>query len=129
MVHIDCRYLAKDIVGVKECLYLAAIIDDYGRLVWVEAVPQYQNIKALTVMFAAMRILNYFRQTQHIKFKEILSNNGVEFGGKNLKNSLEHPFERMLIEMGIKYKYTGSYRSQTNGKIERFWKKIGRAHV
>lgn len=122
LAHIDCHYLAKDIVSnVKERLYLVAIIDDCTRLVWVEVIP---NIKALTAMFATMRILNYFQQTHNIKFKEILSDNGVEFGGKNLKHPEEHPFERMLIEMDIKHRYTRPYKPQTNGKIERFWKTI-----
>ena len=35
-----------------------------------------------------------------------------------------HPFERMLIEMGIKHRYTRPYRPQTNGKAERFWRTI-----
>ena len=36
------------------------------------------------------------------------------------KNKDEHPFERLLIEMQIKHRYTKPYRPQTNGKIERF---------
>ena len=122
LAHIDCHYLAKDIVSnVKERLFLVAIIDDVSRIVWVEVIP---NIKALTVMFSAMRILNYFQQVHNIKFKELLSDNGAEFGGRNLKNHEDHPFERMLIEMEIKHRYTKPYRPQTNGKIERFWKTI-----
>jgi transposase InsO family protein len=30
----------------------------------------------------------------------------------------------MLIEMGIKHRYTKPYRPQTNGKIERLWRTI-----
>jgi transposase InsO family protein len=37
---------------------------------------------------------------------------------------MEHPFERMLIEMGIKHRYIRPYRPQTNGKAERFWRTI-----
>ena len=122
MAHIDCHYLAKDIVAnVKERLYLIAIVDDATRIVWVEIIP---NLKALTATFSAMRILNYFHQVHKIDFKELLSDNGSEFGGKNLKHPEEHPFERMLIEVGIKHRYTRPYRPQTNGKIERFWKTI-----
>ena len=122
MAHIDCHYLAKDIVAnVKERLYLVAIIDDATRIVWVEIIP---NIKALTVMFATMRILNYFVRNYNIEFKELLSDNGSEFGGKNLKHPKEHPFERLLMEMEIKHRYTRPYRPQTNGTIERFWKTI-----
>jgi transposase InsO family protein len=122
LAHIDCHYLAKDIVlGVKERLFLIAIIDDASRIAWVEVIP---NIKALTVMFSTMRILNYFQQTQAIQFRELLSDNGAEFGGKNLKHPMDNPFERMLLEMEIKHRYTRAYRPQTNGKIERFWKTI-----
>ncbi len=34
----------------------------------------------------------------------------------------EHPFEMMCVELGIKHIYTRTYRPQTNGKIEAFWK-------
>ena len=122
LAHIDCHYLAKDIVAnVKERLYLIAIIDDASRIAWVEIIP---NIKSLTTMFATMRILNYFQANHSIEFKEILSDNGSEFGAKNMKKPEEHPFERMLIETNIKHRYTKPYRPQTNGKVERFWKTI-----
>ena len=122
LAHIDCHYLDKNIVAnIKERLYLIAIMDDASRIVWVEISS---NIKALTVMFSTLRILNYFAQNHKIEFKELLSDNGHEFGGKNLKNPQEHPFERMLMEMNIKHRYTRPYRPQTNGKIERFWRTI-----
>lgn len=122
LAHIDCHYLAKDIIGdIKERLFLLAIMDDASRITWVEIIP---NIKSLTTMFSTMRILNYFQQTHNIRFKEMLSDNGSEFGGKNLKHHEDHPFERMLIEMEIKHRYTRPYRPQTNGKVERFWKTI-----
>lgn len=122
MGHIDCHYLAKDIVAnVKERLYLIAFVDDATRIAWVEIIP---NIKNLTATFATMRLFNYFVSEHNIQFKEVLSDNGVEFGGKNLKNKEENPFERMLMEMNIKHRYTRPYRPQTNGKVERFWKTI-----
>ncbi len=122
LAHIDCHYLDKNIVAnIKERLYLIAIMDDASRIAWVEISS---NIKALTVMFSTLRILNYFAQNHKIEFKELLSDNGHKFGGKNLKNPQEHPFERMLMEMNIKHRYTRPYRPQTNGKIERFWRTI-----
>lgn len=30
----------------------------------------------------------------------------------------------MLIELGIKHRYTRPYRPQTNGKVERFWRTL-----
>jgi transposase InsO family protein len=122
LAHIDCHYLAKDIVAdIKERLFLIAIIDDASRIAWVEIIP---DIKSLTAMFATLRIFNYFQQAHGIRFKELLSDNGAEFGGKNIKYPEEHPFERMLIEMSIKHRYTRPYRPQTNGKAERFWKTL-----
>jgi transposase InsO family protein len=35
---------------------------------------------------------------------------------------MNHPFERLLIEMGVKHRYIQPYRPQTNGKVERFWR-------
>ena len=35
-----------------------------------------------------------------------------------------YPFERMLLELGIKHRYTRPYRPQTNGKVERFWRTL-----
>jgi len=122
MGHIDCHYLAKDIVvNIDKRLYLIGIIDDATRIVWVEIIP---NLKSLTATFSSMRIMNYFAVTHNIQFKELLSDNGAEFGGKNLKEPEEQPFERMLLEIDIKHRYTRPYRPQTNGKIERFWKTI-----
>jgi len=40
------------------------------------------------------------------------------------KNKENHPFERLLEEMGIKHRYIRPYRPQTNGKIERFWRTL-----
>ena len=57
-------------------------------------------------------------------FAEILSDNGSEFGGRNIKVKEGHPFERMLMELDIKHRYTRPYRPQTNGKVERFWRTI-----
>lgn len=122
LAHIDCHYLAKDsIEGIKERLFLIAVIDDATRIASVEIIP---NLKVLTTTFSTMRILNYFQQVHNISFKEMLSDNGSEFGGKNLKNKEENPFERMLMEIGIKHRYTKPYRPQTNGKVERFWRTI-----
>ena len=59
-----------------------------------------------------------------LQFEEILSDNGPEFGPRESKQKQGHPFERMLIELGIKHRYTKPYRPQTNGKVERFWRTL-----
>lgn len=120
--HIDCHYLSKSIIrGQSRKLYLVCIIDDYSRLAWAEVV---EDITSLTVMFAALKCLNMLNDQYQIKFEEILSDNGPEFGPGTSKNKQQHPFERMLIELGIKHRYTKPYRPQTNGKVERFWRTL-----
>ena len=120
--HIDTHYLAKGIVtGDTRRYYLLGLIDAATRLVWVEILP---DIKALTVMFASLKAMNIFTGEYRIKFEELLSDNGPEFGPKTSANKQNHPFERLLMEMGIKHRYIKPYRAQTNGKIERFWKTI-----
>jgi hypothetical protein len=120
--HIDCHYLSKSIIkGQSKKLYLVCLIDDYSRLAWAELV---EDITALTVMFATLKCLNILNDQYKIKFEEILSDNGPEFGPRVSKQKQQHPFERMLFELGIKHRYTKPYRPQTNGKIERFWRTL-----
>ena len=118
--HIDTHYLSKHTITDRtKKLYIVAILDDYSRVTWAELI---ESIDSLTVMFGAMRCLNVLKAHYHIQFEEIISDNGNEFGNRNYKNKLSHPFERLLMEMGVKHRYTQPYRPQTNGKIERFWR-------
>jgi len=72
-------------------------------------------------MFAVLKSLNLLRIEYGLDVKTIITDNGSEFGsGPLCKNKSEHPFERLLLEMDIKHRYTKPYRPQTNGKIERF---------
>ncbi|TDO92376.1 integrase core domain-containing protein [Flavobacterium sp. 245] len=120
--HIDCHYLSKSIVrGENKKLYLVCVIDDYSRIAWAELVS---DITSLTVMFASLKCLNILSSHYEIKFEEILSDNGAEFGPKTSKVKNSHPFERMLMELGIVHRYTRPYRPQTNGKVERFWRTL-----
>lgn len=120
--HIDCHYLSKSIIrGESRKLYLVCVIDDYSRIAWAELVS---DITSLTVMFASLKCLNILSSHYEIKFEEILSDNGAEFGPKTSKVKNNHPFERMLMELGIVHRYTKPYRPQTNGKVERFWRTL-----
>lgn len=120
--HIDCHHLSKDLVAQgKDRYYLVCVIDDQSRIAWAELVS---DIKSLTVMFATLRCFNYIKRYFDIEFEEVLTDNGPEFGIKTSTKKGEHPFERMLIEMGIKHRYTRPYRPQTNGKVERFWRTL-----
>ncbi len=120
--HIDCHHLGKAILrGQSRKLYLVCLLDDYSRLAWAEVT---EDITSLTVMFATMRCINMLQSEYGIKFEEIISDNGPEFGQRQSQNKMNHPFERMLIELDIKHRYTQPYRPQTNGKVERFWRTL-----
>lgn len=120
--HIDAHHLSKSIIkGQSRKLYLVCILDDYSRIAWAELV---EDITSLTVMFAGLKCLNILNDQYKIRFEEILSDNGPEFGIARSKIKQHHPFERMLIELGIKHRYTRPYRPQTNGKVERFWRTL-----
>src|ERR1700690_324424 len=122
LAHIDAHYLNKGVVtGDNKRYYLVCVIDSCSRIAWAEIV---EDIKSLTVMFAVLKSLNILAQHYQVKFAEVLTDNGPEFGTKESKKKMEHPFERMLIEMGIKHRYTRPYRPQTNGKVERFWRTL-----
>lgn len=121
--HIDCHYLPKGIIANDtNRYYLVAVIDSYSRVAWVKLI---RDLKAINVMFATMKMLNTLSIEYGIKFEEVLTDNGSEFGsGPDAKNKDTHPFEVMLNEMKIKHRYTKPYRPQTNGKVERFWKTV-----
>jgi len=120
--HIDTHYLSKHIIrNETQKLYVVAIVDDYSRVAWAEII---ENIDSLSVMFGAMRCLNILKAHYHIQFEEIISDDGSEFGNRDTKNKMTHPFERLLIEMGVKHRYIQPYRPQTNGKVERFWRTL-----
>lgn len=124
LVHIDCHQLSKGITIAEpnKTYYLLGVIDDLSRTCWVELL---EDKKALTVMFATLKAFNMLKSTYGIEIDAVMTDNGAEFGsGPHTKNKTEHPFERLLIEMQMKHKYTKPYRPQTNGKIERFWKTL-----
>lgn len=120
--HVDCHHLSKDLIANNpKKYYLVSIVDSCTRVAWTEVV---EDIKALTVMFATLKALNYINQNYGIKFAEVITDNGPEFGPRGSQKKEEHPFERMLVELGIKHRYTRPYRPQTNGKVERFWRTL-----
>ena len=107
--------------GEKKRYYIVCVIDSCTRVAWAEVV---EDIKAISVMFKTLHCLNYISAKYNIKFAEVITDNGPEFGPRDSKKKQEHPFERMLIEIGIKHRYTRPYRPQTNGKVERFWRAL-----
>jgi len=120
--HVDCHHLGRAVIrGQNQKLYLVCLLDDHSRLAWAEVTS---DVTALTVMFATMRCLNMLQGEYGIRFEEIISDNGPEFGQRQSQSKQNHPFERLLMEMGIRHRYTQPYRPQTNGKVERFWRTL-----
>jgi transposase InsO family protein len=99
--------------------FIVSLVDSCSRLAWAEVLT---SKKALPVMFKTLKMINTLNVTYGVQFAEILSDNGAEFASRNTPE--EHPFEAMLIELGIKHRYTKPYRPQTNGKVERFWRTL-----
>lgn len=122
LAHIDCHYLSKCLIaGENNRRYLVCVVDSCTRVAWAEVV---EDLKALTVMFATLKCLNILADCFDIRFKEVLTDNGPEVGTRESRKKSEHPFERMLMELGITHRYTRPYRPQTNGKVERFWRTL-----
>jgi hypothetical protein len=120
--HIDCHHLGKTVIrGQHRKLYLLCVLDDYSRLAWAEVM---EDITALTTMFAALRCMQALKREFGIQFEEMIADNGPEFGTSTSLQKRNHPFERMLVETGIKRRYMQPYRPQTNGKVERFWRTL-----
>jgi len=119
--HIDLHQLPRDmfLAPPPATTYVVSLLDSCSRLAWAEVVS---SKKALPVMFKALKIINTLHVAYGLEFAEILSDNGAEFASRN--NRDEHPFEAMLLELGIRHRYTRPYRPQTNGKIERFWRTL-----
>ncbi len=119
--HVDLHQLPRDmfLAPPPSTAYVISLIDSCSRLAWAEVVTAK---KALPVMFKTLKMINTLNVHYGLVFAEILSDNGAEFCGRT--NPQEHPFEAMLIELGIVHRYTRPYRPQTNGKVERFWRTL-----
>lgn len=119
--HVDLHQLPRDmfLAPPAATAYVICLIDSCSRLAWAEVVGAK---KALPVMFKALKMINTLNVNYGLVFKEILSDNGAEFASRT--NPQGHPFEAMLLELGITHRYTRPYRPQTNGKAERFWRTL-----
>lgn len=119
--HVDLHQLSRDcfLRPPAASAYLISVVDSCSRLAWAEIVA---GKKALPVMFKALKLINTLNVRYGLTFAELLTDNGAEFCAR--KHPQEHPFEAMLLELGITHRYTRPYRPQTNGKVERFWRTL-----
>lgn len=120
--HVDLHRVPREafLDPPKGEVHLVGVVCTCARLAWAEVVI---GKKALPVMFQTLKALNTLNQRYGLRFCELLTDNGAEFAGRTRPE--EHPFEAMLINLGVKHRYTRPYRPQTNGKIERFWRSLG----
>ncbi|MBH1989250.1 MAG: transposase family protein [Myxococcaceae bacterium] len=119
---MDCHHLSKDTVVNDPKRYdLVCVVDSCTRVAWAEVMD---DITALSVMFSTLHCLNQIGDRFDIRFAEAITDNSPEFGPQKSASKKNHPFERLLMELGIKHRYTRPYRPQTNGKVERFWKTL-----
>lgn len=104
----------------KKKKYIATLEDDATRISYSALLP---NKKAKTLALFLRSATLWFRK-KWITFKAILSDNGKEFTTHSTceKAKANHSFEKMLVKLGIKHKYTRVRRPQTNGKVERWWR-------
>ena len=97
--HLDCHYLSRDlIVGAKRRHYLVSVLDACTRLAWAEVVD---DLKSLSVMFAALKSINLLNAEYGVRFEAILTDNGAEVASP--ANKANHPMERMFQELGITF--------------------------
>ena len=120
--HVDLHRVPRDafLDPPKGEVHLVGVVCTCARLAWAEVVI---GKKALPVMFQTLKALNTLNQRYGLRFSEVLTDNGAEFASRTRPE--EHPFEAMLLNLGVKHRYTRPYRHQTNGKIERFWRSLG----
>ena len=75
--HLDSHHLSRDLlVDSKRRYYLVALIDACTRIVWAEVVS---DIKSLSVMFAALKSINFLNAEYRIQFEAILTDNGPKW--------------------------------------------------
>ena len=120
--HVDLHRVPRDafLDPPRGEVHLVGVVCTCTRLAWAEIVI---GKKALPVMFQTLKALNTLNARYGLRFAELLTDNGAEFAARTRPD--EHPFEAMLLNLGVKHRYTRPYRPQTNGKIERLWRSLG----
>jgi hypothetical protein len=119
--HVDLHRVPRDafLDPPQGDVHLVGVVCTCARLAWAEIVI---GKKALAVMFQTLKALNTLHRRYGLHFGEVLTDNGAEFAART--KPAEHPFEAMLLNLGVKHRYTRPYRPQTNGRIERLWRTL-----
>jgi len=124
-LHADLKHLTR----LEGCpAYVFVVIERATRFVHVEILP---DRRADTVAQAFHRFLDSFGHPVHT----VLTDNGAEFtdrfGGafyvQRDTGTGRHPFDQLCRRHAIRHKLTKPYHPQTNGRVERFNRRLGEA--
>jgi transposase InsO family protein len=124
-IHIDLKHLPK-LEKIRTYVYVA--IDRATRFVFIEI---HNKRDAKTARGFLARFLKAFPYRVHT----ILTDNGSEFTDrfgaarwlKHPKPTGRHPFDRLCRKHGIEHRLTKPYKPQTNGRAERFNRRLAEA--
>ena len=121
LLHIDTKKLGrierpsqrvtgnrKDSVEGAAWEYLFVAVDDHARVAFTAMHPDERKESAVQFLRDAVAYYNRLG----VKIKRLLTDNGSAFRSK--------PFRLACQQLGITHKFTRAYRTQTNGKAERF---------
>ena len=118
---INCRATCSSRHPLPRPMWSSLIDELLQRLAWAEVITS----KKCRVTFRTLKMINTLNVTYGLVFAEIMSDTTRrrEFASRNnpVKST---PSKPMLLELGIRHRYTRPYRPQTNGKIERFWRTL-----
>jgi transposase InsO family protein len=121
LIHIDTKKLGRiermghrisgdrrDTVGGAGWEFLFVAIDDHARLGFTDLYPDERQASAVQFL---ENTVAYFRSLG-VSVRRVLTDNGSAFRSRRLA--------RACRRLGIRHRFTGPYRPQTNGKAERF---------
>ena len=94
-------------------------MDERSRLAWAEVV---EDKESLSIMFATLKIVNYFSVQYGLRFRSILTTDKPEMACPD--NVDGHPVERLMKELGMEHRYGRSNGLRDTGKIKRLWRTI-----
>lgn len=97
-------------------VYMHTAVDTFGSYAFACLATEKNAIRATELLWG--HIVPFY-EAHELTLENLLTDNGSEFCGTE-----EHPYERMLFNLGIGHRRTRVARPQTNGFVERFHRTI-----